>query len=243
MRFGTNNLERMILTNTGRLGMGTSSPVAPLHINTSVSRTVGAYAYVTPNATTPTGWHSTTSNTANYAAVFNGRVEVQDELNVTSDVRTKKIIAHKQNALDQIMQLNIVDYSKYSDMNKETGFGIVTTGILAQELEKIDGLKHTVLQSEGNFINKNFENETVQDLRTVNDKSIFYTGIAAIQELNEQLDYLKTENKKLKDEHIVLNQKLERLDTLSAKVTKIQELLSNSTSQHLEENSQEENNK
>ncbi|GMF23208.1 unnamed protein product [Phytophthora lilii] len=81
LRFGTNQTTRMTLTNTGRLGLSTVTPSAPLHVSNTVSYTwnsagnVGltVYRLRTNSRVTETATGTTTTYT-NICGISNGYI-------------------------------------------------------------------------------------------------------------------------------------------------------------------------
>ena len=87
--FITSGVYRMYITSAGYVGVGTMSPLYPLHVaTTSVNTITGTYAFVAPNITSGTVT-ATSSSISLYTA---GRIYCGSELNVASDRRVKENI-------------------------------------------------------------------------------------------------------------------------------------------------------
>ncbi|GMF34322.1 unnamed protein product [Phytophthora lilii] len=94
LRFGTNNTTNMYLTTTGRLGVGTTTPVAP-HVS-------GVANYTITNIATNTYIYNVSNNTwanlgggpvtISIAAFFNDDIYVQNSVYTSSDRRLKENI-------------------------------------------------------------------------------------------------------------------------------------------------------
>ena len=83
----------------------------------------------------------------------------------------------------------------------------------------------------------------VDDFLAVEYDDIFTLSISAIQELSKQIEALKKENKVLKEENVALHQKIEQIDSLSAKIAQIQDQLSIEHTTLKEESKDSQNNK
>ena len=83
----------------------------------------------------------------------------------------------------------------------------------------------------------------VDDFLAVEYDDVFTVSISAIQELSKQIEALKKENKVLKEENVALHQKMEQIDSLSAKIAQIQNHLSIEHTTSIEESENSQNNK
>ncbi|GMF39421.1 unnamed protein product [Phytophthora lilii] len=93
LRFGINNSTAMILTTTGRLGVGTTSPSAPLHITGSNSFTFGAGGLTVYRLRTDSGATESALGPITYsvAGIFGGYIACT-AMAMTSDRRLKRNI-------------------------------------------------------------------------------------------------------------------------------------------------------
>ncbi len=145
IRFSTNSTERMTITDAGRVGIGTTSPTAMLHVNGSVSRDNGAFTYYAFTAcpsgvTTFTGCGSGSVPTSIFAT---GRV-VGSEFNATSDARVKNIVGVSSGAADLAI-LNALAVTDFTYRDVADNGGAVKKGFIAQQVE--DAFPEAVHQS------------------------------------------------------------------------------------------------
>ncbi|ETO61422.1 hypothetical protein F444_20560 [Phytophthora nicotianae P1976] len=93
LRFGVNNSTSMILTTTGRLGLGTTSPSAPLHVPGSNSFVFGAGGTTVYRLRTDSGATESALGPITYsvAGIFGGYI-ASTAMAMTSDRRLKKNI-------------------------------------------------------------------------------------------------------------------------------------------------------
>ncbi|GMF65230.1 unnamed protein product [Phytophthora lilii] len=93
LRFGINNSTSMILTTTGRLGVGTTSPSAPLHITGSNTYVFGAGGLTVYRLRTDAGATESALGPITYsvAAIFGGYIACT-AMAMTSDRRLKRNI-------------------------------------------------------------------------------------------------------------------------------------------------------
>ncbi|KAG6943803.1 hypothetical protein JG687_00018231 [Phytophthora cactorum] len=93
LRFGVNNSTSMILTTTGRLGLGTTSPSAPLHVPGSNNFVFGAGGMTVYRLRTDSGATESALGPITYsvAAIFGGYIACT-AMAMTSDRRLKKNI-------------------------------------------------------------------------------------------------------------------------------------------------------
>ncbi|KAE9049883.1 hypothetical protein PR003_g3143 [Phytophthora rubi] len=131
IRFGTNQTTRMTLTNTGRLGISTATPSAPLHVNASVSYTwnsasnVGLSVY---RLRTDSGATESATGTAitytNVACIFNGYIGCEAMV-MQSDRRLKQDIVDvplsRVECLYKSLKVKSYRWKKHPDKPKELG--------------------------------------------------------------------------------------------------------------------------
>lgn len=108
----TNNTEKARLTPEGRLGIGTTGPLAPLHVATFSSLTYNTDFRIIHNA----AQDNNNSVTANVSIVAEGVVR-GGEYHLVSDARTKEVIGRSDTVkdLETLMKIEVTDY-KYKDV-------------------------------------------------------------------------------------------------------------------------------
>ena len=111
----------------------------------------------------------------------------------TSDRRLKKDIVPLQNGIDVIKKLNPVHYKKKmcnmkncDDISGCEQMYSIEDGFIAQEIEKIPELEHSV------------SSPADSDIKGLNYNCILSYCVKAVQEQQEQIEALKTEIEKLK---------------------------------------------
>lgn len=133
--------ERMRITSTGFIGIGTTAPATNLHINTSsdtvirLSSTSGAYSSGIQMYAAGAGAGFISSNqsiyvTANANGVYlptNGVTWVSN-----SDLNLKNIESYIENAIESIMDLEAIKFNWKGDSVKRTNIGLI-----AQQVEKV----------------------------------------------------------------------------------------------------------
>lgn len=122
----------MTITNENRIGIGTNSPEAALHVASSVSQYVTSYGFLN------TGGSGAGTYNVNvlYSIKADQRIRAS-EFNAISDARIKKDIfkLNTEKQLEKLNQLNVVNYSYIDQLvngNK------LKTGFIAQEVEQVN---------------------------------------------------------------------------------------------------------
>lgn len=116
----------------GRVGIGTTSPQASLHVASSVSQYVTSYGFLNINGASS----GTANNNALYSIQADQRIRAA-EFNAFSDVRIKKDILplNTTKQLSELNQLKVVNYS-YIDQLKNGNKK--KKGLIAQEVETVN---------------------------------------------------------------------------------------------------------
>ena len=207
LRIRTNNTEKMVVDSLGRVGIGTKSPTAMLHIKTGalvcddavqrffvnggfkwdiagfassyeISRSgVAVDFYI--NGTNGNVGIGTSAPTAKLSVSGNAN-NTTGSWSVFSDARIKTVKSDFTDGLNVISKIQPVtfNYNAHAPLKAE-GEQI---GIVAQDLEKI--APYMVSQKEyGNL----------KDLREVNNQAYVYLLINAVKELSAQNEHLKAE--------------------------------------------------
>jgi hypothetical protein len=131
--FNNSNAPILTITSDNRMGIGTTSPEAPLHVASSVSQYVNVYGFLNQN--NAQGNYTANMN-INYSIQTDGRIRAP-EFNAISDVRIKKGISNlnSKKQLSDINRLRVVNYSYIDELangNKNK------TGFIAQEVEAVN---------------------------------------------------------------------------------------------------------
>ncbi|GMF13050.1 unnamed protein product [Phytophthora lilii] len=133
LRFGINNSTSMILTTTGRLGVGTTSPSAPLHIVGANTYVFGAggmtvYRLRTDNGATESALGPITYNVA---GIFSGYIACT-AMAMTSDRRLKRNI--QPCPIDRVKRLYDSCDVKLYEWNESENRQGQEVGLIAQDL-------------------------------------------------------------------------------------------------------------
>ena len=140
LNFTNNNggsfANKMLLTNTGRVGIGTLTPVAGLEVSTIVNNT--SYAAFNVNRFTISQTLAVASITGftDLAAKFNGSIWVTSWIASSSDIRIKKNIQdiNDNSALLKIIAIEPKTYNYIDAVDK--GYNTVY-GFIAQQIKEI----------------------------------------------------------------------------------------------------------
>lgn len=117
----------------GRVGIGTTSPAAPLHVASSVSQNINGYGYL--NSGGSVGYSNYNGNIS-YSIQADERIRAI-EFNANSDVRIKRDI-NQLNTQKQLSELNILKVVNYSYIDQLANGNKIKTGLIAQEVEKVN---------------------------------------------------------------------------------------------------------
>ena len=117
----------------GKVGIGTTSPAAPLHVASSVSQYINSYGYLSPYGN---GASYTANTYIAYSIQADQRIRAS-EFNAISDARIKKNIFRPttEKQLAELNQLNVVNYSYIDQLANGTKS---KTGFIAQEVEAVN---------------------------------------------------------------------------------------------------------
>ena len=121
------------ITSDNRIGIGTASPAASLHVASSVVQTVGAYGFLNANGNVGAG--GTTQNIS-YSIQADQRIRAP-EYNAFSDSRIKKDIM-RLNSDQQLAELNKLKVVNYAYIDQLLNGNKIKTGFIAQEVEEVN---------------------------------------------------------------------------------------------------------
>ncbi len=117
----------------GYVGIGTTSPAAPLHVASFAVQYVNSYGYLNPSTT---GGNYTANQNINYSIQADHRIRAT-EFNAISDSRIKTDIL-QLNTQKQLADLNKLKVVNYSYLDKLSNGGKSKTGFIAQEVENVN---------------------------------------------------------------------------------------------------------
>ena len=123
----------LTITSDSRVGIGTSSPAAALHVASFVTQAVTDYGYLAPNGTVG---RSIANQNISYSIQSDGRIRTP-EINTISDLRIKTNIA-QLNTSKQLAELNKLKTVNYSYIDQLTNGNKNKTGFIAQEVEAVN---------------------------------------------------------------------------------------------------------
>ncbi|GMF65767.1 unnamed protein product [Phytophthora lilii] len=133
LRFGINNSTAMILTTSGRLGIGTTSPSAPLHVPGSNNFVFGAGGTTVYRLRTDSGATESALGPITYsvAAIFGGYISCT-AMAMTSDRRLKRNI--QPCPIDRVKRLYDSCEVKLYEWNESENRQGQEIGLIAQDL-------------------------------------------------------------------------------------------------------------
>jgi predicted DNA-binding antitoxin AbrB/MazE fold protein len=223
-----------IYYNSGKIGIGTASPDAPLHVNGSVSINAGATYF---NGSTSNQLHTATTN-FNMSIHASNDIVANGSFVATSDKRVKENITELSNSIDLLGRLRPVSYNK---IDKVQYGDRLNYGFIAQEVEEVlpeaintgkgevpvlkpfenvtfeEGDDYTILVKNGDDIkemkykkgDERPDGEIIVKSKTVNDfKSITYDMIftVAVDAIQEQQQEIENLKAEMKELKSLLNQ-------------------------------------
>lgn len=195
LSFGFYGGALMYLTAQGRLGVGTTTPRAPLEISgtnssyTVVSISTNSYSYdVSSNAWSNRGGGPFTLTSI--CAWFNGNIYVSNGLWATSDRRLKDNIKSIDMDIERYKDLNPVSYMYKNDSK-------VRLGLVAQEVLKVCGEAVGMVPNEN--LKSNGDDDSPDNVQlsldynaiTILNVDIIKKLIAQNEEMKKQIDTLK----------------------------------------------------
>ena len=165
------------IENDGDIGIGTYYPNAVLHVDGSKSLSVAGHK----------AWDNTDHGTSALTGNMNVSILASDNIMAesfiaTSDSRTKKKYKKfsSSQALSAINNLDIYTYQKYSDGSN----GVTHIGVMAQQAKL--HLPETVRIVAGSLVDHTLQPVQVKDKHVMDQQSMLYAAISAIQELTKQ---------------------------------------------------------
>lgn len=211
----TSTLQRMTITNSGRVGMGTSSPTGNLHV---LSNVAANYSTIVNQNTTAGGvawtWYSSSTGTSlgPNAMCFgtnvclmtlytSGNLTIAGTLTQSSDQRLKRNVSAISNALDSVTSLTGVTYY-WKDPSKDSSRQI---GLIAQDVEKVfpEAVK---TDSHG--------------MKSVAYQSLIAPLINAVHEIKNWMLNTDAQIQNLKSENTAKDQEIHYLKTQNAEMNK-----------------------
>lgn len=207
--------EKMRLTSTGYLGIGTNNPTAPLHVSSNAQ-----YTSII-NANTAAGgqqWRWLSSSTAAplgansmcfavgvcyFSLYTTGNATLTGTLTQSSDLRFKKDIVEVDGALNDILNLRGVTYY-WKDENKDQSKQM---GLIAQEVEKV--FPEVVETDASGYKSVAYQNLVAPLIEAIKELHAKWLGDS--QEIHNELSKQKREVASLKEENERLKMEVEEI--------------------------------
>ncbi|MGE0021700.1 MAG: tail fiber domain-containing protein [Draconibacterium sp.] len=237
-QFNIGGEAKMRIQENGRVGIGTESPDAPLHVSGSVGISSAASYF---NSGTNSQLYWSNPGTFNVTIRASNDIMAGGSIVATSDKRVKENITELHNSLDFISKLRPVSYNKIDRVSYGSRLNY---GFIAQEVEEVipvavntgtgeipvlkpfesvafeEGVSYTILVKNGdNIVEQKYSTkdpkpagEIIVKSKTVDDfKSITYDMIftVAVDAIQEQQAEIET-----------LQQQVEKLQAENAVLTK-----------------------
>jgi len=219
LQFRTNgNFTRMVLTNTGRLGIGTTAPATELHL-VHGDGFFGTHGLRLQNSgANGVNWTIYTDN-------FDGKLylffrddyvghfhNISGEYFSTSDARMKKDIETAPDVLDKVLQLDVKKYHFLKNKPDDKKH----YGMIAQEVEKI--FPEVVSHRENNGSDK--------DYYAMNYSAF---GVLAIKAIQEQQQKIQEQQQKIKEQEQTAQQQQQKIITLEDRIAKLEAAINHSS--------------
>jgi hypothetical protein len=180
------------IAGTSFFGLGVSNNVLQFHAGSASGAVPGMV--LTSSASVGIG---TTAPTA--ALSVNGTANnLSGTWGIFSDARVKTVDGDYKDGLNTVMKIHPVKF--HYNTNAPFRSAEQQIGIIAQEMEQIAPYMVTKINAEG-----------FDDLRQYNNQALPYMLVNAVQEQQKQIEALKAENRKLKDNEAVTAQLMERV--------------------------------
>ncbi len=129
----TGGTERLRINADGNVGIGTASPLVPLHVASYVSQFVNTYGYLSQSNVA--GSYAANTNVL-YSILADQRIRAP-EFNAISDARIKKGIT-LLNTESQLSALNKLQVVNYTYIDQLANGNKNKTGFIAQEVEAVN---------------------------------------------------------------------------------------------------------
>ncbi|MCF8307170.1 MAG: tail fiber domain-containing protein [Ignavibacteriales bacterium] len=251
-QFNIGGAAKLRIQANGRVGIGTESPDAPLHVSGSVGISSAASYF---NSGTNSQLYWSNPGTFNVTIRASNDIMAGGSIVATSDKRVKENITELHHSLDLIGKLRPVSYNKIDKVEQGNR---IKYGFIAQEVEEVipnavntgkgeipvlkpfesvdfeAGVSYTLLVKNGDDIveqkyttkDPRPEGEIIVKSKTVDDfKSLTYDMIftVAVDAIQEQQKQIE----ELKAANLLLAQKLQVIDELKVELVKLQKAFEN----------------
>jgi hypothetical protein len=133
--FGTTGAERMRITNLGRIGIGTSSPVAPLHV-AGTGAVTGNLSYYIDGFGHGGPWTSNPYIRSDISIYASNSIVCPSGFFVLSDARTKNVIGTSNGSAD-LETLSRIQVTNYTFRDEPALGPRVHKKVIAQQVEQV----------------------------------------------------------------------------------------------------------